>query len=135
MNVLPLLKANFAEICRAVADGKLDDLDVQFEKKATVCKYVVPEGYPEKGVSGKIVVSDTRALTYYAAVEEKDDGIYTTGSRAVALVGIADTIEEAEKTAEDAASRVEGAVYHRRDIGTQELVQKRISHIKEVMRR
>ncbi|MBI2549750.1 phosphoribosylamine--glycine ligase [Candidatus Woesearchaeota archaeon] len=137
MNVLPLLKTNFVEVCEATAEGKLSGLKVEFENKATVCKYVVPEGYPDNPVIGKIEVPSVekdciKALVYYAAVEEKADGVYTTKSRGVAFVGIADTISAAEKIAEEAASMVKGGVFHRKDIGTWQLVQKRVEHVKRL---
>ena len=39
LNVLSLLKTDFVDICEAIVDGKLKDLPVTFEEKATVCKY------------------------------------------------------------------------------------------------
>ena len=132
MNVLPLLKTSFAKVCKAIATGEKGEMKIIFAKKASVCKYVVPKGYPENAETGKIIVPKSDALTYYAAVEEKEGSLYTTNSRGVAFVGIADTLEEAEKIAEDAASKVEGNVYHRKDIGTKELVKKRIEHMKKL---
>ncbi len=134
MNVLPILKTSFAEICEAAAQERLGELNAEFEKKATVCKYVVPEGYPDKPSTGKITVPGrTKALIYYASVEERNGEIYTTKSRGIAMVGIADTIEAAERIAEDAASKVGGAVYHRKDIGTRELLKKRTEHINKIL--
>ncbi|MBI3034191.1 phosphoribosylamine--glycine ligase [Candidatus Woesearchaeota archaeon] len=130
MNVLPLLKTSFAEICRAAAEGELRKAKAEFERKATVCKYVVPKGYPENPVTGRIDIPEkTRALRFYAAVREQDGIIYTTRSRAAAFVGIADTIENAERIAEQAACMVRGETYHRRDIGTRQLLQKRVQHM------
>ncbi|MBI2664522.1 phosphoribosylamine--glycine ligase [Candidatus Woesearchaeota archaeon] len=133
MNVLPLLKTNFADMCKAAADGKLAEINVEFHKKASVCKYVVPEGYPDNPQTGIITVPSCekdgiKALVYYASVEERGTQIYTTKSRGVAFVGIADSIEEAERIAEEAAGKVHGSVYHRRDIGTAALIQKRVEH-------
>ena len=45
MNVLPLLKTPLADVCQAIVDGNLNE--VEFEDKASVCKYIVPDGYPE----------------------------------------------------------------------------------------
>ncbi len=133
MNVLPLLKAKLADVCAAAANEELGSAKVEFEKKATVCKYVVPEGYPDRPATSKIEIEkSTSALTYHAAVEEREDGLYTTKSRAVAFVGVADTIEEAEKIAEEAAKGVKGSVYHRKDIGTEKLVQKRVEHMRRL---
>ena len=125
MNVLPLLKTNFVDICNAVLEGTLSTLNIDFLTQATVCKYVVPEGYPAHPRPGKIVVPQSSALTYYAAIEERADGMYTGNSRGVAFVGIGRNISEAEAIAENAAAQVTGAVFHRRDIGTEQLIRQR----------
>jgi len=136
MNVLPILKTDFVDICRAMIDSKLETVGIEFAKKATVCKYIVPEGYPSNPAKGgKIEVDESAdAYFYYAAVEGKEDGIHMSPSRAVGVVGIADTLEEAERIAEDGCSRVKGKVYHRRDIGTRQLIQKRIDHMDSIMK-
>ena len=135
MNVLPLLKSDFVAICEAQIAGTLNEVEVEFEKKATVCKYVVPEGYPDNPCKGEHIsvgnVPDG-VKAYYASVDEREDGLYLSGSRAIAFVGIADSLEEAEKLAQSAVGSVTGPVFYRKDIGTAELIQKRIDHMKEV---
>ncbi|MFA7277471.1 MAG: phosphoribosylamine--glycine ligase [Candidatus Gracilibacteria bacterium] len=135
MNVLPLLQTDFIEVCEAMIDRSLDQLPIMFEQKATVCKYVVPEGYPGKAVKGeKLVLPELPAgvRVYYGSVDQKGDDLILCGSRAVALVGIGDTIAEAEKLAESAASQIQGPVFYRKDIGTKALIQKRIDMMKEI---
>lgn len=135
MNVLPILKSDFVTLCEHIIDGTLHMYDARFDMKATVCKYVVPEGYPENPVKGeKIEVGEVPegVKLYYASVDEKEDGIYMSGSRALAFVGIADTISEAEKIAASALSSVSGKVFYRDDIGTDSLIQKRVDHMKEL---
>jgi len=46
LNILPLLSSDFVEICQATISGDLNEDMVSFENKATVCKYITPEGYP-----------------------------------------------------------------------------------------
>ena len=135
MNVLAVLKNDFVSVCEAVVDGYLDKIKAVFEPMATVCKYVVPEGYPSNPVKGeKISLKEVpkEAKVYYASVDKKKDGLYMGTSRAVAFVGIAATLEEAEVIAEDACSSVVGKVFHREDIGTKELIEKRVRHVKEL---
>jgi len=73
------------------------------------------------------------ALLYYASVDERDDGIYTTTSRSFALVGVADSISEAEEIAEDAlAVAGEEGLRVRHDIGKADLIQRRIDHMTEL---
>src|SRR5207237_327371 len=50
LNILPLLETDFLDICLSVVENRLHTVSVQFEHKATVCKYVVPNGYPDKPV-------------------------------------------------------------------------------------
>ena len=58
--------------------------------------------------------------------------IYTSSSRALGLVGIGETIEEAEEICEKATSYVEGDVYHRSDVGTADLIGKRMRHMEQI---
>ena len=66
-------------------------------------------------------------------MSKEDDGIHLSGSRALGIVASGETIEEAEKIAEKACEFVKGNVYHRRDVGTKDLVQKRVEHMKEIL--
>jgi len=138
MNVLPLLETDFVDICEAIIEEKLATTPIHFQNKATVCKYLVPQGYPENPIKGeridlsRLPKESGNLRVYPAAVEERAGQLYMTGSRALALVGIGDTLAEAEKTAEQAASAVQGPVFHRRDIGTTELIEKRIQHMKRL---
>jgi len=134
MNVLSLLISDFTTIVQAITTGRLDTTTVTFANKATVCKYLVPEGYPDNPVSGGKLIArqNHRALCYYASVIRDGEFLITQSSRTMAFVGIGDTLEEAEQIAEEAASAVSGPVRHRRDIGTRAVLEKRISHMKEI---
>ena len=135
MNVLPILKTDFVDICLAMINGTLADLNVEFEKKATVCKYLVPEGYPDNPCKDKKVevgVIPPQVKTYYASVDQREDGLYLSGSRAIAFVGIADSLDEASAIATSALGMVEGPVFYRKDIGTKELIDKRLKMMKEL---
>ncbi|EMA36717.1 phosphoribosylamine--glycine ligase [Halococcus hamelinensis] len=157
MNVLPVLDTDFVSVLAAGRDGKsLPALD--FADRATVCKYAVPEGYPDDPTAGaKVNVDESaidevnerfadegsstaveggrspEAMLCYASVDERDDGVYTTTSRAFAVVGIADDIATAEEVVEEtlAYAGTEG-LRVRHDIGTADLVESRIEHMDEL---
>jgi phosphoribosylamine--glycine ligase len=134
MNALTLLETDLVEICLGIIHGDLNEKAVTFSRKATVCKYAVPEGYPTHPIKGeRIRIGDLPkgVKVFYASVDEAGpDELILLGSRAVAFVGIADTLEEAERLAETAVASVEGPVFHRRDIGTKTLVQQRVDMMK-----
>jgi len=139
MNVLPLLKTNFIDICWAIINGNLNTLNIEFEKKATVCKYLAPEGYPISPKRDELVkvnqekLNDIGAKYYYASVYRDDSNIYTTTSRAIGVLGIADNLEDAEKIAEQGVGCIEGKLFHRKDVGTLKLLQKRIDHMNSLL--
>jgi len=136
MNTLPVLETDFLEILTAARNGNAPP-ELDFAEQATVCKYAVPDGYPTDPEAGAKVQVDEEsagdALLYYASVDERDDGIYTTTSRSFALVGVADSISEAEEIAEDAlAVAGEEGLRVRHDIGKADLIQRRIDHMTEL---
>jgi phosphoribosylamine--glycine ligase len=59
----------------------------------------------------------------------KDEKFIQMGSRAVAVVGHGESIWEAEQIAEKNISKVQGPLFHRKDIGTTELIQQKINHM------
>ena len=164
MNTLPVLNTDFLDVltaARSVAErqgSEQPDVDtsgrgeglprLSFAPRATVCKYAVPEGYPENPKGGTRIEIDEESVTdavpaarsddageailFYASVNDREDGIYTTTSRSFAVVGIAETIEAAEEIAENALAAADEGVRVRHDIGTEALVQSRIDHMNEL---
>jgi len=139
MNVLPLLQSDYLDICSAMVHGTINEKKLNILQKSTVCKYVVPEGYGYKSmVDEKITVDEAHimksgARLFYASVNKEVGYVTTTSSRSLAVVGIASSIYDAEKVTERALKGIQGDhIYIRHDIGTNELVEKRIQHMKEL---
>ena len=135
MNTLPVLETPFLDVLAAARDG--DALpELAFSGEATVCKYAVPDGYPTDPDAGAEVAVDEEsvgdALLYYASVDERDDGLYTTTSRSFAVVGRGDSIAAAETEAETALAAAGDRVRIRHDIGKADLVERRIEHMAEL---
>ena len=135
MNVLPILEEAFLGLCERLVDGNLPPM-ARFARKATVCKYVVPAGYGTAPKAGAPIhvdeagVAKAGAELFYASVEEKDRRIVTTTSRALAIVGTAGSIPEAEALCEAGLRHVEGDVYVRHDIGTATAIQRRVERMR-----
>ena len=137
MNVLPLINSNLVGLCEDIVDGTLRK--AHFKPLATVCKYIVPKGYPltAEGSNQVLKINENKineegALIYYAAVNQNNNKIYTSSSRALALVAMDDSIADAENVCEASTQYVQGDVYHRRDVGTLKLIEKRIKHMQEI---
>jgi phosphoribosylamine--glycine ligase len=138
MNVLSLLKSDFSRICSNMASGGISAKDAVFMDKASVCKYVVPEGYGTKSLSGEEIRVDEKAIAkegaiiYYASVNEKDGKIFTTTSRSVGVVGISDSVEDAESTVEKALKHVSGRIHVRHDIAKKDMLAAKVARMDKV---
>jgi len=136
MNTLPVMQTDLLDVLVAAREGEsLPTL--RFTREATVCKYAVPDGYPTDPEGGaRVAIDDDSAgdaLLFYASVDEREDGIYTTTSRSFAVVGVAESITDAEEMAEDTlAAAGDSGLRVRHDIGTPDLVQRRIDHMTEL---
>ncbi len=117
MNVLSLLEKPLIEVGWEILDGRLSK--PAFEEKATVCVYVVPEGYPvdpKKGAAVRISPPESSEL-YYASVHEEGGKVLTTGSRSIALLAKDESVAKARERVYSDVTRVEGDLFYRRDIG------------------
>ena len=137
MNVLAVIDDDFAKISKQIVCGNLED--AKFENKASVCKYVVPNNYPNTEAADTILkvdedkIKELDAQVYYAAVYQDDnDDVRLTSSRALGILAVRDTIEEAEIACEEAIKYIEGDIYHRSDVATEELLNEKIKHMEEV---
>ncbi|KYK30464.1 MAG: phosphoribosylamine--glycine ligase [Thermoplasmatales archaeon SG8-52-3] len=139
MNVLPLLESDFIDICKSMIDGNLNTKKLKLKKKSTVCKYVVPEGYGFKSMIGEDIFVDeegiksTGSILFYASVNKDNNLVKTTSSRSLAVVGISETLNNAENICEKALEYIKGDhIFIRHDIGKSHLIQKRINHMIEL---
>ena len=145
MNVLTLLQSSYVDVLRAMAAGSISPALVRFGREATVCKYVVPRGYGTQPMAGEPLSVDEAAVraagadAYYAAVDQAGGSrgatvhATTTTSRAVGIVATGATIAEANVKADRALKAVSGtALFWRRDVGTDELIRKRIEKMRQI---
>jgi len=123
--VLPRLETDLVDICEAVIDGTLGDLDIKWKKGAAACVVMASGGYPEsykKGIemSGLDEKGGVEgAIVYHAGTKLENGKFYTNGGRVLGVTAVDDTLEGALKKAYDAVEKIsfEGAHY-RKDIGT-----------------
>ena len=142
INILSVLESDLVEIFLGIISQSLVAKEIKFLEKATVCKYVVPKGYPNNPIKGKIEIDEEFAHAYsdkknsryyYASIEDKNGELWMTGSRALCFASKEDSIEAAEQNVERAINFVSGEIYHRTDIGTKELLQKKVKYIHELL--
>ena len=138
LNLLSLLRSDLLAICQGIARGTLAGVPVEFRPEASVCKYLVPEGYPDSPRKGDHVsvpdAATSKAQVFLGAVDLVGGQLVATGSRTLAMVATAASIAEAEEVCEAAIAGVPGPFVHRRDIGTEAALARRVDHMQQLRR-
>jgi phosphoribosylamine--glycine ligase len=134
LNLLTLLETDFVAICRAIVSGTLHSIDVNFAHDATVCKYLVPEGYPDTPRKGDPVPVPAQVpantTLYLGSVDlDSNNTLVAAGSRTLAVVARGRKISDAESLCESVLANISGPFFHRADIGTAALIQRRVDHM------
>ncbi len=128
LNIIPILKTDFIQICEAMIDNQLDELNIQYEQKATVCKYVVGEGFPhprhdmEMEINEKGIREGGGELFYSCFAVDKN--VYKPSPRGVAVTAKGQDLKEAYNLCEKLITEnIRGKkIWHRKDIGSEELL-------------
>ena len=121
--VLPLLETDLLTVMRAVAEGRLSEVDVRFSDRHACCVILASRGYPQKYETGYPIQTPEKlphdARIFYAGVKRREDGVLVTGGgRVLGVTAVADTLGEAIRNAYEASDTVKFAnAYRRSDIG------------------
>ena len=122
--VLPLLESDLFTVMQAVADEKLDTVDVRFSTGSACCIVMASAGYPQKYETGFEITWDARtgAEVYVAGAKLADGKLLTSGGRVLGVTATADTLPAAMEQAYAAVAHVHfGNAYYRKDIGQRAL--------------
>ncbi len=119
--VFMLLKNDLWEIINAVIDGRLDEIQPEWEAGAAVCVVMASGGYPEKYETGKEItgLNDVRnAVVFHAGTKCADGKLSTSGGRVLGVTAQGADIADARRKAYADVEKIrfEGAHY-RKDIG------------------
>jgi phosphoribosylamine--glycine ligase len=119
--VLPRLKTDLLDIFDAIIDGKLDQINIEWNDNACVCVIMASGGYPEsyrKGyeISGLDKASDV--MIFHAGTKKENGRYYTNGGRVLGVTAMDETLEKARIKAYQAVSGIHFQdAHYRTDIG------------------
>ena len=122
--VLPRLKTDLVDICEAIIDEKLKDVDIEWYDGATACVVMASGGYPvayKKGIEISGLDENGSvdgAIVYHAGTKLENGKMLTNGGRVLGVTARAETLDEALDKAYAAVKKInfDGAHY-RTDIG------------------
>ena len=122
--VLPRMKTDIVEVMEACIEGRLDEMELEFEDNAAVCVVLASEGYPvkyEKGIPMYGFENFKGKDGYYcfhAGTKFQDGQIVTNGGRVLGITAKGKDLKEARKNAYEATEWIQFSnKYMRHDIG------------------
>lgn len=122
--VLPRMKNDIIDVMEACVEGKLSEIELEFEDNAMVCVVLASEGYPlsyEKGypISGFEKFDNENYFCFHAGTAlDKDGKIVTSGGRVLGITAKGDTLKDARANAYKATEWIDFEnKYMRNDIG------------------
>ena len=122
--VLPRMKNDIIDVMEACIDGKLDQIDLEFENNAAVCVVLASEGYPEKYEKGKLISGletfegKEGYYVFHAGTKQTEKGIVTNGGRVLGVTAKGKDLKEARANAYAATDWISFEnKYKRNDIG------------------
>ena len=139
INVMALLNMDTANLFKEIAEGILKKEEITFFPQASICKYLVPSAYPASSKEQVVIEMNEKEIEeagfsiIYASVIQKDQGLETLGSRAIALVGLGKNVFELSGKMEEMLEQIEPpTIRHRKDIGNEKIIDAKIQKMKEL---
>jgi len=98
--VLPRLKTDLVEIFKAIAEERLNEVDIEIDDRAATTVMLVSGGYPEAYEKGKKITgieNIENSIAFHAGAILKDGDVVTSGGRVMAITSYGNTYQEAIK--------------------------------------
>jgi phosphoribosylamine--glycine ligase len=116
------LKSDFTQLVEAAIDGRLDEVEAQWDRRTALGVVIAAHGYPDAPRKGDVVArlpaDNEQCVTFHAGTALADGTLTVTGGRVLCVTALGDSVRAAQKLAYEAVDQVviDGAQF-RRDIG------------------
>lgn len=122
--LLMRLRGDLLPMLLAVAKGRIEGVDFDWDPRSAICVVMAAGGYPEKYEKGDAISGldsfgkRDDVVVFHAGTAQRQGNIVTNGGRVLGVTALGEDIRDAQKKAYDAVSKIgfRGA-YYRKDIG------------------
>ncbi len=122
--ILPTLDTDIIKIFQSCINEKLDEIEIKWINKKSLCVVLCSNGYPEKYEKNKIIDNfeklnlDENNYLFHAGTEIKDNKIYAVGGRVLNFISLSNTYSEAKKNIHENLEKLNWEKgFFRKDIG------------------
>ncbi|WP_400071325.1 phosphoribosylamine--glycine ligase [Zobellia russellii] len=119
--VIPRIQNDLVEVFEAVANGTLDDIELELDPRTASTVMLVSGGYPEVYEKGKEITGFNAledSLVFHAGTQLKDGKVVTSGGRVMAITSYGDNFKQALATSYKNIENIKFQnMNYRKDIG------------------
>lgn len=121
--ILSRLKSDLVHVMENAVNGTLDKVELEWDRRIALGIVLAAAGYPENPVKGSVITGIPKEaenqFVFHAGTRLDGEGkLLTSGGRVLCVVGLADTMRMAQKTAYEAVESIHfDGVQYRHDIG------------------
>ena len=131
--IMARLRSDLTLLCDAALDGRLDQVEMDWDPRAALGVVLAAEGYPDTVRKGDPIagLEEAAALpgkVFHAGTALAEGRVVTAGGRVLCAVGLGDTVGEAQAAAYALADRIcwRGILF-RRDIGHRAIARETVA--------
>jgi phosphoribosylamine--glycine ligase len=122
--ILPKLKTDLLEVIEACCNKKLEDINIEWTNKKSLCVVLCSKGYPDT-YQKNILISNIESLNlennnfiFHAGTKRENDKIYAIGGRVLNFISLSDDFLQAREKVHQCINKLDwNGGFYRRDIG------------------
>jgi phosphoribosylamine---glycine ligase len=129
--VLARLRSDLPALCEAALDGRLNEIQAEWDPRNALGVVLAADGYPEQVRSGDVIhgldaAAQLPGKVFHAGTRRANDQCLTSGGRVLCAVGLGQHISDAQRQAYALVNSIhyDGMAY-RRDIGYRAMLRPR----------
>lgn len=121
--ILFRLQSDLFELCLSACDQKLDQVDIEWDKRTAIGVVLAAAGYPASVKKGAVINGldqdfSNEVKVFHAGTAKQGKEIVTNGGRVLCVTALGENITEAQNKAYTAVQRISwDGMYFRKDIG------------------